>query len=198
MPKKRKKKTKKKSVRKKVSKVKKSQLEKNMLAVESAAEKTLELEDPHHWKPFIISVLIVFAIAFLGSSVTTKVVDSAWYESIKPAITPPNWVFPVVWNILFFLIAASMYLAWIHSKKGKKGIVALEYGINLLLNLLWSVLFFGLKQPLYAFVCLIFLWISILSMIYVTYSINKKSSYFLIPYLLWVSFAGVLNYLIIK
>ena len=169
----------------------------NILSAEKAGAKALELQDPHHWKPFIISVLIVFAVAFLGNSVTTKVVNSSWYESIKPSITPPNYVFPIVWNILFFLLATSMYLAWIHSKKRKKKIIAWEYGINLFLNFLWSLIFFGLKSPLYAFIVLIFLWVSIFSMMYVTWDINRKASYFLLPYLLWVSFAGVLNFLII-
>jgi len=148
---------KKKFVKTKKAKLTKTQLEKDMQKVGGAVESTLELQDKHHWKPFLISILIVFAVAFIGNSFTARVVQSAWYESIKPAITPPNWVFPIVWNILFFLIATSMYLAWIHSKKASKRIVAWEFGVNLFLNGLWSYLFFGLKQPLYAFFALIFL-----------------------------------------
>ncbi len=175
----------------------KSQIAKDIEKTEEQAEKILELQNKHHWKPFIISVIIVFAVAALGNLFTAKVVDTPWYESIRPALTPPNWVFPVVWNILFFLIAVSLYLSWIHSKKDEKKIVAGEFGVNLFLNALWSFLFFGLKSPLFAFVCLIFLWVSIISMIYVTWKINRKASYALVPYLLWVSFAGVLNFLII-
>lgn len=190
---------KKKVVRVKDPKIKDSgnQVAKNIIATEKEALRALELDDKHHWKPFIIAVLIVFAVAFLGSSVTTRVVESEWYDNIKPSITPPDYVFPIVWNILFFLLAASMYLAWIHSKNKKRKIVALEYGINLLLNFSWSFVFFGLKQPLFAFIVLLALWVSIAGLIYTTWSINKKSSYFLIPYLLWVSFAGVLNFLMI-
>jgi len=176
----------------------KSQIAKNIEQTEKQTEKVLELEEKHHWKPFIISVVIVFAIAAIGNLFTAPVVRSSWYEAIKPAITPPNWVFPVVWNILFFLIAVSLYLSWIHSRKDEKKIVAGEFGVNLFLNALWSFLFFGLKSPLFAFFCLLFLWVSIISMIYITWKINRKASYALIPYLLWVSFAGVLNFLMLS
>jgi len=144
----------------------------------------------------VICFLIVFGTAFVGSLFTSKNVDTSWYQNIKPDITPPNYVFPIVWNILFFLIALSLYFAWIYSSKDQKKKIVLVYGINLFLNAFWSFVFFGLKLPLYAFGVLILLEFSIISMIYVTYKINKKFSYFLIPYLLWVSFAGILNYFI--
>ena len=123
-------------------------------------------------------------------------VNSSWYESIRPSITPPNWVFPVVWNILFFLIAISLYLSLITVKdKTLKLKLKIVFGINLFLNVLWSFFYFYLKKPDFAFFELIFLWLSIISMIYITWKINKKSAWLLVPYLLWVSFAGILNYL---
>ena len=148
-----------------------------------------------NWKILIVSLIIVYLVAFIGSLFTSPVTNSAWYESIRPVITPPNWVFPIVWNILFFLIAISLYLSWLHSNKKQKNLVAWVFGINLVLNVFWSVLYFGLKNPVFAFYELILLWSSILIMILVTCRINKTSSYLLIPYFLWVSFAGVLNYL---
>ena len=148
-----------------------------------------------NWKILIVSLVIVYLVAFIGSLFTSPVTDSAWYESIRPSITPPNWVFPVVWNILFFLIAISLYLSWKSSDKRQKNLVAWVFGINFILNIFWSFLYFGLKNPLFAFYELILLWISILIMILVTCRISKASSYLLIPYFLWVSFAGVLNYL---
>ncbi len=151
-----------------------------------------------NWKILIICLVIVYSVALIGSFFTSSNVDSEWYETIKPSITPPNWVFPVVWNILFFLIALSLYFAWIKSKnkKSKKKIV-IVFGINFLFNILWSVFFFALKMPILSFYELVFLlWPSILAMILITWHINKKAAYLLIPYLLWVSFAGVLNYLI--
>ncbi|MFH1801248.1 MAG: TspO/MBR family protein [archaeon] len=149
------------------------------------------------WKILIFFLIIVFSIAFIGGLFTSSNTKTDWYESIKPSITPPDYVFPIVWNILFFMIALSLYLAWTNSKNKKiKKKVAVIFGINLLLNLFWSVLFFGLRSPEFAFYELILLWASIFVMISINYKINKTSAYLLIPYLFWVSFAGILNYLI--
>ena len=145
-----------------------------------------------NWKILIISFVIVYLISFLGSLFTDT---EDWYESVKPSITPPNYIFPIVWNILFFLIALSLYIAWTKTKNKKPLLIA--FGLNLILNLLWSVIFFGLKQPILSFIELILLWLSIIFLIKTTSKINKTSSYLLIPYLLWVSFAGVLNFLIV-
>ena len=147
-----------------------------------------------NWKVLIVSLLIVYAIAVIGSLFTAGNTDTEWYESIKPSITPPNLVFPVVWNILFFLIALSLYFAWTAGKEKKK--IIIFYGINFLLNILWSFLFFSWKRTRMAFFGLILLWLSILYLIIFTYKKDKKAAYLLIPYLLWVSFAGILNYLI--
>ncbi len=150
-----------------------------------------------NFKVLILCLVAVYSFALLGSLLTSSNVNSSWYDSIKPSITPPNWVFPVVWNILFFLIALSLYLSWMKAKsrKTKKKLV-LVFSINLILNVLWSFLFFYLQNPLFAFFELIVLWLSILAMILVSYKINKVSSYLLIPYIVWLSFASILNYLI--
>lgn len=150
-----------------------------------------------NWKILLSCIVIVFAVAFVGSLFTSSNINSEWYDSIKPSIIPPNFVFPVVWNILFFLIALSLYFVYMNSKKQDKKKIIIVFAINLILNILWSALFFGLQVPLFAFYELILLWLSICLMIYVTYRINKLSSYLLIPYLLWVSFAGYLNWLIV-
>ncbi|MCW8965097.1 MAG: tryptophan-rich sensory protein [Candidatus Pacearchaeota archaeon] len=149
-----------------------------------------------NFKVLILSLVIVYSFAFIGSLFTS--IDNSWYDSVRPSITPPSFVFPIVWNILFFLIALSLYIAWINSNKIEKKKVAFVFGTNLVLNAFWSFLYFGLQNPLYAFIDLILIWVSILGMIFVTYKIKKISAYLLIPYLLWVSFAGVLNWLSIK
>jgi translocator protein len=148
-------------------------------------------------KVLIICVLIVFVIlGGLGGLFTLKNVNSEWYQSIQPSITPPSWVFPVAWNFLFVTIAFSLYFAWMNSKnKKQKNKVAIIFGINFLLNILWSALFFGSKLIQIAFFEVIFLWLSILVIIFIMRKISKESSWLLIPYLIWVAFAGVLNYL---
>ena len=143
----------------------------------------------------IASFLVVFLAAFIGNLFTSQNVTSAWYESIKPGITPPNYVFPVAWTALFFLIALSLFFSWSNSKAGDKEKVTKVFGINLALNVLWSFFYFGLKNPLLGLINIILILISIISMIIVLWKIDRKASYLLIPYLLWVGFASVLNLL---
>lgn len=146
-----------------------------------------------NWKVLIVSLVAVYLIAFLGSIFTSSTVSSTWYSVSKPAITPPGFVFPIVWNILFFLLALSLYFSYI-KLKNKSKVISL-FGINLILNLIWGLLFFGMKSPFYAFLDLILLWLSILWLIIFNWKSSRISSYLLIPYLLWVTFAGYLNLL---
>ena len=142
----------------------------------------------------LVSFLAVSLVAFIGGLITSASVDSLWYAIVKSSITPPNWVFGIVWSVLFFLIALSLYLSWISEKKNKIKII-LVFGVNLVLNILWSLFFFGMQNPPLAFFELIALWLSILLMIFVVHRINITASYLLLPFIFWVSFAGALNFL---
>ena len=150
----------------------------------------------------VISLLVVYFFAFIGSLFSMQGVNSSWYNSVKPSITPPNWIFPVAWNILFLLIAISLYFSWTAKSRNKKEDkknkikIALVFGVNLVLNALWSYLFFFLQSAISSFIELVILEISILAMIFITYRIRKISACLLIPYAVWVVFAGILNYLI--
>ncbi|HLA23254.1 MAG TPA: TspO/MBR family protein [Candidatus Nanoarchaeia archaeon] len=149
------------------------------------------------WNVFVASLIIVYSVAFLGSVFTSNSVNSQWYELVKPDFTPPNFIFPIVWNILFFLIALSLYFSWISARDiSVKKTLVIVFGVNLFLNVLWSFVFFEMQNPKWALFELFALWISIIVMIYATYRINKISSCILVPYFLWVSFAGFLNYTI--
>ncbi|HRZ85457.1 MAG TPA: tryptophan-rich sensory protein [Candidatus Paceibacterota bacterium] len=142
----------------------------------------------------ILSFLLVIITATIGSSVT--VIDE-WYDSVRPSITPPSIAFPIVWTILFFMMGLSMYFAWTNTNKKKEKIkIFLLFGINYILNVLWSFLFFGIRKPIYAFYEIIVLWISILVMVIYLRKIDKKASWLLVPYLLWVSFASLLTGLV--
>ncbi len=145
--------------------------------------------------PLIVSFAIVILVAFLGGLFTSSGTTSSWYHEIKPSITPPNFVFPIAWTILFVLIAISLYLAWTSAEKEQKKKIALFYGINLFLNVLWSFIFFGMRNPTLAFAEVILLWGSIFLMISAARRVNKTSAWLLVPYLLWVAFASLLNYL---
>lgn len=150
-----------------------------------------------NWKVLIMSLVIVYLVAFIGSIFTSKNTNSDWYNSIKPSITPPNYVFPIVWNVLFFLIALSLYFNWMSADSKQKNKIIYVFGINFILNILWSVFYFEMKIPLLAFFDIIALLISTVAMIIVSYKINKKAAYLLLPYLLWLGFASILNLLTI-
>jgi tryptophan-rich sensory protein len=149
-----------------------------------------------NWKVLVISFIIVYLVAGLGSIFTSQNTKSDWYESIKPALTPPSIVFPIVWNILFFLIAIALYLCWINSKiKEEKIAVSIVFGVNFVLNILWSVLYFAMKNPRLAFFDIILLLASIVLMLMLSWKVNRKSFWLLISYFVWVCFASILNYL---
>jgi tryptophan-rich sensory protein len=158
-------------------------------------KKRRKKQSKYKFSVFLLSFAFVIVAAFLGSLFTSSEVNSAWYQSIKPSITPPNFVFPIAWTTLFILIALSMFFSLSKSKKEDKRKIYTIFTINLILNVLWSVLFFGMHNPSTAFLCLIALWYSIFMMIVALLKINKPAAYMLIPYYLWVTFAGILNYL---
>lgn len=142
----------------------------------------------------VISIIIPFIASAIGSLFTVSSIDS-WYSSlVTPSFNPPNWIFGPVWTILYLLMGISLYLVW--SKK--VDVIALSvFGTQLVLNTLWSILFFGLHLPLVAFIEIIILWIAILANIIVFYRTSKEAAYLLMPYLIWVSFAAVLNLAIV-
>ncbi len=146
-----------------------------------------------NWNVLIVSLLIVFAISFVGSLFTSGNTNSPWYLESRPSFTPPNFVFPIVWPIFYFLIALSLYFAWIKAKKNEKMKVAIVFGINLIANALWSYLFFGIKNPLLSFIDILIILVTIVGMIFVAGRIDRKAGWLLVPYLLWVGFATILN-----
>ena len=141
------------------------------------------------WK-LTISLALPLIVSIIGGLFTASSVSTWYVELIKPSFNPPNWIFGPVWIILYLLMGISLYLIW--TKKYNKPAFFI-FGIQLVLNLFWSILFFGMKSPLYAFIEIIFLWFAIIITIIYFYRINKLSAYLLIPYLLWVSFAAILN-----
>jgi tryptophan-rich sensory protein len=142
----------------------------------------------------VISFLIPLLAGFIGSIFTSKSV-STWYAGLaKPGFNPPDYVFGPVWTFLYLLMGFSLFLIWkqgIRKKIIRKSLAV--FGIQLFLNMAWSFLFFGLQSPLLAFIEIIILWAAILLMILSFYRIKRIAAYAQIPYLLWVSFAAVLN-----
>lgn len=148
------------------------------------------------FRKLVVSLLLPFAAAAIGSYFTFPAIGS-WYQTLnKPVFSPPNWVFGPAWTILYILMGMSFYLIWISKKKGKKTAVKF-FLIQLALNASWSIVFFGLKNPPLAFANILLLWITILFTINYFYKISKKAAYLLYPYIAWVSFATALNLAIV-
>lgn len=143
----------------------------------------------------VISILITEGAGIVGAIFTTRALRT-WYPALKkPSFDPPNSVFAPVWTTLFALIGISLFLVWRKGvdKPGVKPALTI-FGVQLGLNVLWSLLFFGLKSPFYALIDIAFLWAAILATIIAFFPLSILASVLLIPYLLWVSFAAVLNY----
>lgn len=143
---------------------------------------------------FVISIILTLGAGFIGS-LTTRQAISTWYVTInKPPISPPNWLFAPVWTILFILMGIAFYLVWNKgiSSPGVKTAIVL-FLLQLVLNVVWSFLFFGLRSPMTAFIEIIPLWIAILFTIIYFFKVSPVAGYLLIPYILWVSFASILN-----
>ncbi len=143
------------------------------------------------------SIAICLLAGVIGSFFTVQNIPT-WYTTLnKPFFNPPNWIFGPVWTILYILMGIALFLVLNKKEvKGEKGTAILFFGIQLFLNLLWSILFFGLKSPVAGLLEIGILWISIVFTIFLFYRISKLSALLLAPYLLWVSFATVLNYFI--
>jgi benzodiazapine receptor len=145
------------------------------------------------WR-FVISIIICQLAGIIGSVFTTAAIPS-WYASLrKPSFTPPNWLFGPVWIILFMLMGISLFIVWrigMDTPNVRTGLTL--FGIQLALNMLWSVAFFGLRSPLAGLIVIIILWIFILLTIVQFSKLSELASLLLIPYIVWVSYAGILN-----
>ena len=139
-------------------------------------------------------IALVFLAGGLGSLATSRSVNSAWYETLqKPALQPPDWLFGPVWTLLYVLIGAALYLLIAAKTDRQKGRAYTYFGIQLALNTLWSIVFFGLRQPGLAAIVIGLLLVFIALTIYESYRVNRTAAYLFVPYLLWVCFASYLN-----
>jgi len=141
----------------------------------------------------IASIVICQLAGIIGAFFTTPSI-SGWYVDLnKPFFNPPSWLFGPVWTLLYLLMGVSLYLVWSQKNQAGKKLALTIFAIQLGLNSLWSIVFFGLQLPWVAFLEILVLLFFIVLTIVKFFPISKKSAYFLIPYLLWVSFASILN-----
>ena len=147
----------------------------------------------------IIAIVVSELAGVIGAIFTTPAVQSMWYATLaKPALNPPAWVFGPVWTTLYALMGVAVWLVWKDEKvapRRRRGATGI-FVIQLMLNTLWSIIFFGLHSPGGALVEIVFLWLAILATIIAFAKISKPAAWLLVPYILWVSFAMYLNYAI--
>ncbi len=143
------------------------------------------------WKNLITCIAIPLAVGSLSALLTRNSMET--FNAItKPALAPPGWLFPIVWTILYVLMGIASYLVLTSGKPNDKALTT--YGIQLVFNFFWSIIFFNLELYLFAFIWLVLLWLLILKTVRLFYQISKPAGYLMIPYLLWVTFAGYLNF----
>lgn len=151
-----------------------------------------------NWFKLVISIVICELVGLLGTPFTITAIPT-WYSTLnKPFFAPPNWIFGPVWTLLYFLMGVSFYLIWKQGWQKKKTKEAGQlFLLQLALNYIWSPTFFGLKSPSLGLIVIVSMWILILATIKKFYPLSKTASYLLFPYLLWVSFATLLNMAIV-
>ena len=139
----------------------------------------------------VISIGVCLLVGFIAGMLTATSIDT-WYSTLtKPSFNPPNWVFGPAWTILYIMMGIALYLVW---NASNNRIAVTFFVIQLALNFLWSFLFFALENPLIAFIEILLL----LGMIILTavqfYPVSRTAAFLLIPYILWVIFASLLNF----
>ncbi|MBK9289296.1 MAG: tryptophan-rich sensory protein [Flavobacteriales bacterium] len=147
--------------------------------------------------PAIKILIAIVSTLVLGSLSGLLTIDAinGWYASLaKPSFNPPNWVFGPAWSVLYILMGLAAGLVWsANSDASLKRKALLSYIVQLGLNVVWTLIFFGLKSPAVALVEIIVLWVAIVWCIRLFLPISRPAAYLLVPYLLWVTFASVLN-----
>lgn len=144
------------------------------------------------WKKLLISIAIPLGVGGLSALLTSG--NMKLFEEIeKPPLSPPAWIFPVVWTILYVLMGVALYLVLMTKIKEDKRPAIISFAVQLFFNFFWSIIFFNAQAYLFAFIWLILLWVAIVGNIYFFNRINITSSKLLVPYLVWVTFAGYLN-----
>jgi len=142
----------------------------------------------------VISIIACQCAGLIGSLFTTPAITT-WYATLqKPPFTPPNWLFAPAWITLYLLMGISAFIIWrrgLDNRWAKQALIV--FLIQLVLNALWSIAFFGLESPLYGVIVIATLWVAILLTILKFFKVSSVAAVLMLPYILWVTFAAVLN-----
>lgn len=139
-----------------------------------------------------LTLIPFIALVFAASSTGVQFSPGAWYASLnKPSWTPPDWLFPVAWTVLYLMIAIAGWLAW---RAGGISAAVIIWAVGLALNALWSYLMFGRHDIGLALADIACLWVATAAFIYASWDLDRTAAYLFVPYLAWVSFAAALNF----
>ena len=140
-----------------------------------------------------ISMILTLGVGAIAGMFTASGV-SGWYATLnRPSFSPPNWLFGPVWTALYTLLGISLFLIWNIEPSKERNIALIVFFVQLFFNFCWSFIFFHFKMIGPALIDIIILWVSIFVMLLMFYKIRSLAAYLNIPYLLWVSFATILN-----
>lgn len=147
------------------------------------------------WGKLIISIAIPLGVGAASAFLTMDSMQT--FSSLnQPPLSPPAWLFPVVWSILYVLMGIASYIVSESDKPARSGTALTVYGAQLFFNFFWSIIFFNLEAYLFAFIWLLILWVLIIINAVLFYRISKPAGILMIPYILWVTFAAYLNFAI--
>lgn len=142
------------------------------------------------WKKLFVCIAIPLAVGILAAALTRNQMEL--FDTVqKPVLMPPGWIFSVVWTVLYILMGTASYFVLTSGKS--KNTALRVYGLQLAVNFFWSILFFNLQQYQLSFFWLLLLWLLVFITTILFYQLSKLAGYLMLPYLLWVTFAGYLN-----
>lgn len=146
-----------------------------------------------YWPAAPVALLLSLGVGALGGALTDL---GPWYQQlVQPSWKPPDWAFAPAWTTIFVCCAAAATIGWVNaSDAASRQRLVIVFALNAMLNLLWSALFFTWKQPTWALVEILPLWLSVLAMTVVAWRISRLAGVLLLPYLAWVAFAATINY----
>lgn len=148
----------------------------------------------NQWLALAGFIVLSLGAGFIGGFATQNSIDT-WYATLdKPSWNPPNWLFGPVWTLLYIMMGIAAWLVW--KTKDRIGPAMVLFGVQLVFNLAWSLIFFGLRSPGWALIEVVFLWGSVLLTMLAFFGRQTVAGWLFVPYLAWVSFAAVLNFAI--
>lgn len=150
----------------------------------------------NRWKSFVFWIVLCEAVGAFSGWLSMEGMEVYNATAAKPAITPPSWVFPVVWIILFALMGISTALVSLMQPSKDKSVGLNLFVTQLIVNFFWPLFFFNLQAFGFAFFWLILLWILVAATILTFYRVNQTAAWLLVPYLVWLTFAAILNMLV--